>query len=339
MISEEFSNKFKMLSFVMTCVMVFYHCPRIDNIEYWGHIDKILQTFFLNIFDKSGCVVMSYFFSVTGYLLFRDLTFSNYALKVKKRFWSLLLPYILWQCIWGVIFSFVEDYYSIRYFLGVTFGMVTYPPDGALWYLYAVFLLAVLSPVGLIFMKDRRNAFIFVLISTIGLEYIVANGIFKDIVQYGFINNVVYYLPTYMIGAYYGRYVGCEKQSNVLKELLIIIGCAIIFDSFFEGYLYKVTMACLPMLLLYILPNTPNAYNKEIYSLSFIIFALHQPLIKIIWPKLISLMIKIFPIGVICTLMSRCIMFVIVLGAAYIIRMFLRKRFALALRLLTGGRS
>lgn len=72
----------------MTLIIVFYHC------NYSGKPFGSFDGKAIGIVDSSAealaFVAMCWFFSISGFLLFRNLTFKNYAEKLKNvrfRFW------------------------------------------------------------------------------------------------------------------------------------------------------------------------------------------------------------------------------------------------------------
>lgn len=95
--NKEISDRIKIIGFLMTCVIAAYHCgtPK-DPINAF---DMKWNTFIGYTFESVAALAMSYFFMVTGFLLFYDLSFKNYFEKIRKRLYSLLLPYLLWQII------------------------------------------------------------------------------------------------------------------------------------------------------------------------------------------------------------------------------------------------
>lgn len=81
----------------MTCVIAVYHCGSPKNPI--NGFDMKWNTFIGQAFDALALLAMSYFFTVTGFLFFRGLKLKNYFGKIKKRFYTLVLPYFIWQII------------------------------------------------------------------------------------------------------------------------------------------------------------------------------------------------------------------------------------------------
>lgn len=153
--NESTSNKIRYTGFIMTIFMVCYHCPTFESAEPWGHLDSTLTFLVSYVFNTMGVLVMSWFFMITGFLLFNNLNFSNYCVKIKKRFFSLFIPYLTWQCLIAAKLIIQGSKITALDFFEKIFAFVAWPFDGALWYVYAVFILAIFSPMLLLIFKNK----------------------------------------------------------------------------------------------------------------------------------------------------------------------------------------
>lgn len=144
--NQEISRRISFLGFVMTCGIVLYHCGPSPAVPSVG-LDQVCFDAISNFFTNTATLAMSYFFAVTGYLLFLNLSLRGWAGKVKRRTFSLLVPYLAWQCLTFAVNLLHHEAMTKREFLKTTFLLDQWPPDGALWYLYAVFLLALLATI------------------------------------------------------------------------------------------------------------------------------------------------------------------------------------------------
>lgn len=96
--NQEISRRISFLGFVMTCGIVLYHCGPSPAVPSVG-LDQVCFDAISNFFTNTATLAMSYFFAVTGYLLFLNLSLRGWAGKVKRRTFSLLVPYLAWQCL------------------------------------------------------------------------------------------------------------------------------------------------------------------------------------------------------------------------------------------------
>ena len=69
----------------MTSVIVMYHCGATGVVPL-NILDEKINKFLDMFFDNMAILAMSYFFFVTGYLLFYNLTESLFKTKIKRRF-------------------------------------------------------------------------------------------------------------------------------------------------------------------------------------------------------------------------------------------------------------
>ena len=73
---KEISERITILGFLMTCVVAVYHCGSPGNPI--NAFDMKWNAFISSIFDSLINFAMSYFFTITGFLLFHNLTLNNY---------------------------------------------------------------------------------------------------------------------------------------------------------------------------------------------------------------------------------------------------------------------
>lgn len=105
----------------------------------------------------SGQSVPIYFF-IAGYVFFfnTELTHEVYLHKLKNRFHSLLIPYILWNLLAYIVGSLAygDGFADAQSFidglgkalLGSTGGDVSYPADIVMWFVRALIVMALISP-------------------------------------------------------------------------------------------------------------------------------------------------------------------------------------------------
>ena len=339
--TKEKSNLLKILNFIMTCFMIAYHTGGINSSLAISSNDVILNNFVTRLFDSMGIIVMSYFFTVTGFLLFNNLNFKNYKNKIHKRIFSLLIPYILWQVIIAIKLVFQQKYnFSLLSFLKLTFCFKRWPLDGALWYIYAIFILAVLSPILLLLFKNKKSGIISLIIIFFllcGRTNIFTAPIIQKIMNWGYISNLLFYLPAFLMGSFYGKFHNDIKKERSLY-ILIILFEALCLEGVWGSILSTTLILMLPLLFLIELPTIPRLVNLNIYKLTFLMYAIHQPLISDIKPFIekiyINLGIPIF----LDNILIRLTLILIVIGVAFIIYFILKKICPSLLKVLCGGR-
>ncbi|MBR5410199.1 MAG: acyltransferase [Clostridia bacterium] len=335
---EQISKKIRVIGFIMTCFMVFYHCGDYDNSLAVNSIDSWFNTGFNHVFSIMGRIIMAWFFTVTGFLLMHGLSFANYPKKMKRRCFSLLIPYVLWQVIITIKQIIVNHAaFSLKGFLYQNFALVKWPSDGALWYVYAVFILAVFAPILLVLFKNRNVGFILLICIVAAIQFrgSITNATFQAIINYGLLPNILSYLPAYLIGAFYGKFYDELKAADSLKYVLLLLFVSrLLFFADFS----LIAVLIMPILGIYLFPNINRFADLKIYKLTFLMYALHQPIIVDFRPHILNVMGLIIRPAVCMNLFNRIAILMIDIMFAAVIYIVFKKVCPFILKLLTGGR-
>ena len=152
------SYKLKVLSFI-----------RSTDVNYIFDNSAFLQYF---ITEGVARIAVPIFFMISGYLFFitYENTKANYKQKLKKRFNSLFIPYILASLLYFVLIinPFTSKYLSSsKYLLDMTFGnkvlhAFLLNPPGHLWFLKDLLVLVLITPI--IYQMIKHLKFYFILI-------------------------------------------------------------------------------------------------------------------------------------------------------------------------------
>ncbi|MCR5760944.1 MAG: acyltransferase [Sphaerochaetaceae bacterium] len=98
-----FNNKITYISFFLSIGVIYIHAY---NISVYG---IIYNSQYIVFFEKFSLSILSIcvptFFCMSGYLFYYNLTTIKVAEKIKRRFFSLVLPYIVWSVV-GFLFFF-----------------------------------------------------------------------------------------------------------------------------------------------------------------------------------------------------------------------------------------
>lgn len=234
---------------------------------------------------------MCWFFTVTGYLLFRDYSMKKYPEKVKKRVFSLLIPYLLWLIIiWTINILQGDSFFSIRYFIRTAF-LFDWPHIKPLWYVYTIFVLCLLLPI-LYFIVRRKyvgGAMILVLFCVFQYFRVTDDPVIREAVRYGYVVGIVDYVPAYFVGAFFGLHCKEEKAEN-LRYLLPALLMAYILDDVLTGFFADISMMFIPIAIIYLLPSLKlserniNPKLLNVHKLSFLVYVLHMPIIEELYP-------------------------------------------------------
>ena len=279
---KRISSNIKIFSFVVSCFMVLFHAGMYDNSNAINQFDRELSELINYDYKLLAFFGLSFFFSVTGFLLFYGLNYRNYLKKIERRVHSLLIPYLIWQALVLIKDLCIGRKYEILDVLLRTFGLELWPLNGPLWYVYVVFLLALLlSPVLLLMFSSKRSAWISTFAMLILIRFLKQTSIepVRIVVSYGLFSRILTYLPAYMIGAYYGRFYEKNRMPESMVYSLAVVLFAYLLDFKISGFFTDMVVMTLPMVLIFIFPSIPKLENRKIYDYTFLIYALHHPFI------------------------------------------------------------
>ena len=337
--NKDFRDKIPVISFLMMMEVLLYHCEAPDEALAASALDLKLNTT-LNSFvaGTPSYLCMCWFFSITGFLLFRNLSFQNLGTKLKTRVHTLLIPYLLWQIIYIIKSILQGNEWTLEDVFGQVFLLRIWPPLGAFWYIYTIFLFAVfLSPVLLLLFRDQKIGWLSVLVLIV-LLYIFWDWLTIGNGRYHYTGNIKSHFPSYIIGAYCGR-IYQEKDSGLIFRCLAgFLLAGALLDGPVSMLLYNISCAVLPMLILFALPIPERWKNKTVYRCTFLIYATHQSIISIsihrIWHVLYSLFHSVFA----ANLLGRTLCILLIIAVNMGIHALMSRCTPKTLRVLTGGR-
>ena len=259
-------DNIKYLHFYMALIIVMYHVGVIMDGKS-SKMDMYLTIQLSNLFEFLANIAMSYFFFVSGYLLFKTLEIFNYVDKVKRRLKTLLAPYIGWNLIVFLMKCIVgkESIFSA----GKMFDIRYYPPDGPLWYMYCIFLLALISPIFLSVVR-KNNIFIIALFS-ICCNFLLHRFSFND----GYAVNLLHFFPIWLLGG-----VISKNDMNRKKLIALIMVTCFSFKGGIYNYLLFIVQIIIILLLLS-LKIEDEKKNTHIYKWNFLIYVIHGPIIEV----------------------------------------------------------
>lgn len=231
-------KKEKLLSFsaILSILVVLIHsqntglfCIRPDG----SLLDKIVYWLQELISGDLARIGVPAFFMVSGLLFYRDFDFSKYPTKMKSRFFSLVIPYLLWNLFRFVLFyvlgkispegsSFHQTrvVFTIPNFLE---GLFFYKYNLGYWFMYQLILYTLLCPLIYLLLKKKPIAVfaliaLFLLFCTDALGEISIHLFRKKFIQ---IDGLFYY----MLGAFFGmHYFDAVNKNNALTHRLSVLG-------------------------------------------------------------------------------------------------------------------
>lgn len=348
-------NKISYLHFIMSVLVILIHS--INN-------ETKFERFF-SIDNGIGQFAVPLFFIISGFLFFRNIKSTNDAVeKLKKRVYTLLIPYLLWNLIYYAIHLFLKpgSGISIAEIMDAAF---TYKYNPAFWFMYQLILLSIISPV-LYFILNMGwknplrgvTVFAMAIIVIVLAELIVAFGI--DI---PYINEdaFIYYVCGYFLATLYSKgKIALISKKNVLTCLflfaLTFIVNRYIYHSllsnpkYYNPFISTIILVrlCGAMLIFYFF-DLIFSYDSvpKFMSQTFFLYAIHYMIVKAMIILMKYFMYKFIPVGIMVGSLDlytiiECTVFVlspvVCVVINYYLSRFMMKRFSKQYNVLVGNR-
>lgn len=269
------------------------------------------------------------YFILSGMIFFRDYTNEKYISKIKSRFFTLIIPYLIWNTVWLIIdivssYTFLSSFFSSR---PLSVGSVLKSIFLAKWNLPFWFLLylivfVLLSPIFDLLAKNKYAAIV-------SLGFLSA----LSIIDFGMIkyDSVVFYLLGAVLGKHYLGFVTkkASKKSGIFSIIFLFI--YIVLKNIFPSSEYwgkPFVKIVVFVLASYAFWSVMDLFMDKIpyspvYSRSFAVFVLHLnfsslvcKLLYFIFPKnayfafpnfVLTLVLTLLAINVFCIVTERCI--------------------------------
>lgn len=165
---------------------------------------------------------MPLFFIVSGFLAVKSININfrnDYFLLLKKRIIKLGVPYVVIALITNIALNIGSGNITINGFIESIKTTIFYPElgaMGALWFLYALLIIAILTPI-ITKISLEASIIITIIINIFGPRdlYFLA------------INRISFFIVYYLIGMYVRKCYEDKKLKNINNKNIIIIGSVI----------------------------------------------------------------------------------------------------------------
>lgn len=350
MMKKTISNKFAYLYLFLTIGMVMYHSRSLYgyNINYLGNLDNKILSLYTDFATHIGGVCMVFFFFASAFWFYRNINSKKELFdKCKKRLKTLLIPFMAWTVIIG-IYQLIMHQITIN-FNNIFYHLFLTPIAGPLWYILGILMLQLLSPIIFYIKKNKLvTSIIFILITV--YVFLRTFGVIPQLLTFEnwwWYNNLISYIPIYLIGAYVGIYYNDlllikeydERRYTYIGIILLIISLTLWKYVNIKGLLMVYFFIEIIAIWFILKPKFCEKEIREFFKSNFYIFALHNP---ILIPITNSIMFKyifkgitlIGTVTVIVKIVQLCIIILISCSIRFIIVKLIPKLD----KYLTGGR-
>lgn len=165
-----------------------------------------------------GRIAVPFFFLISGYFFFfkeTKFTIEIYKRKIKRRFYTLFIPYTAWWFLAGVLNIILSKYklaYSVslnEFLIGFWYTngtdlilttSINTPLNGPLWFIRDLMVIILMSPIIFFTIRNRKSSATFILLFTFLYVFVGGNNLPQYIVPGMSIPCMLFF----SIGAYFG---------------------------------------------------------------------------------------------------------------------------------------
>lgn len=215
---NKYRNKITYISFLLSLIVVVRHTVNIEVYNLQGGILWCIESFFRSVSE----VAVPTFFVISGYLFFVNFKYDKIFLKWKTRFFSIVIPYLIWNVVAYMYYQAivlipfisnninqsVEEFSLKMLLLNALFGY-----HNITWFLRNLIIYIFITPIIFFLLKYKWSLIIM-------LPLIFGLGIIEQ--------NYCYYWFYYLTGAYIGIHF-----SNIIKEMTFSRHCMIVSGMIF----------------------------------------------------------------------------------------------------------
>ena len=315
---------------ILTLLIVLYHIPVPANAE--G-----LQTAALLYIKNLGDCVVTSFALISGFLFFYNAhDLSAVYVKMKKRIWTLLIPYILWNILHS-LYLIVKSHGISGFLQGVITtnwikNIIAWDSSPHFWYILMLLFWTALAPLLFIAYKDKRFLIVLLLSQLIYFIYKGSNILTSRHLSPlgGGGGGIGSRFPDFW--AKIGHFDGKKRKVIFYVFLIAYITIRLLYNNIDNNGILVWCYSVRAFFLLLALMNAPLEYIgiKTNYAFSFWIFATHYYMDAVI-SDYVS---RLVPIPAV-QLVSWIIVFVITLMSGMILKCTFPRFFSI----LTGNRT
>lgn len=285
-------NKITVTNFIMTLAIVTYHYRSFCNLPCGDGFGSRLLVCFNTFCGSLGSLALGAFFMISGFLLYNGATDCHAILtKIKRRLFSLGIPYLLWNCI-IMFYTYLKDR-TIPFSSAVDLlkKFTVQPFDGPLWYIAVLLLLLIPAPL-VIRLKKCPKISVVLWVGLFAFAFCVsALNLFprlSALTYYWWLERFIRYLPAYFLGAFAGMHISRfvleerypKRAVNVVCTLLYIASLFFLVRFGDTGVGAWLILRLQPILFWFAASSSLFKYKPPFpLQISFFIYATHQQIL------------------------------------------------------------
>lgn len=209
-ISKRFQIKMSLASTLAAIMIVIHH---VEPLRLYAATNKA-EEWLITSTHEIAVVAMSWFFFVAGYWLFRGITKEQIVPRIKKRLFSLGVPYIIWNSLQLIVlipmmifFGYELPGTKLSLYIRSAYQPIC-PIDGPLWFIFRTLEYVMLLPLLYIIIVKHRN---------IQLQLIAAQPVIIYLTNSNYWT-FMYWLFIFMFGGWVATYKDNDFQRFIGRE-------------------------------------------------------------------------------------------------------------------------
>ncbi len=348
-------KKEKLLNYsaVMSILVVLIHSMNIwnYNLSLQGTtLEKIVFCIEKFISDDIARIGVPSFFMLSGLLFYRDFDFSKYPSKMKSRFFSLFIPYLLWNLFrFAYLYalgkfspegSFLHETRVVFTIPNLLEGLFFYKYNLGYWFMYQLILYTLLCPLVYVLLKKKPVG----IITLCALVVLFCSDILGDFTinvcnrRFLQIDGLFYY----MLGAFVGlhHFELANKNSKLTRRLGL---CGVLLGQLLyvlfhvtHWLFFHIAFCAVSAISFWYLFDIFGKKNlpAAITTITFFIYSAHGTVLELLQ----GFVATYFPIHALTALIEYLLLPVITLAILVVISCALKRFTPRVWKLVNGGR-
>ena len=291
-----FWKKKEFISFLLSILVFFIHsrfAPDIVGDSLISVINCRVSYFFSESITRFAVPM---FFMMSGITFFKNYDNKKYLTKIKARFFTLVIPYLLWNTIWMLweIFtshSFIANFspdnmpYPLT-LISILKGIFFYSCNVPFWFVLDLIIFSFAAPIVFLIIKNKYVG----IISVIVISIVSLFGIYLPMGLFYYPMAIVFYLMGGIIG-YHFFDLASKKSSKPMQIASLVFLVAYIVaknivpqEIHINNYLTQTVVYTLAAFSLWNIVDMfiERIKPRAIYNRSFAVYAMHLPIAIVI---------------------------------------------------------
>ncbi len=281
------------------------------------------------------------FFAISGFQFYKTYSWDRIRYKYKTRFFSLILPYFIWNSIWMIVFYFISKLPIINSapfsmtWENIFYGIFLYRYCSVFWFMFQLIFFVLINPVIYIAIKNKNVGAILL----VGLYIVYGFGISKVITVIR-IDSLIYYLIGSYAAIHFKEFVySSEKIKGIIGFIMIVISQILFAINYNLNFaivdILILTIGMIGFFFVFCLIKDSKIKVTWFMQSTFILYAMHGLILETI-KKFVFL---VLPHTHIISILSYFSSLVITIFIIYVFIGVISKHLPKIYMLLSGGRK